>query len=144
VSLQNRFSKRGSVTEIFTVDPDSHFVSSLAGKTGTTGADLQKKIRETWRILGAVYTASEKNGTLKIFKLATYPTKSIFLSERLLVETPYQTASGRANVPVYVYRKVARQDAPFWFATRDVEHTRKESKLEITYTKEPTAPNVSN
>ena len=42
VALQNRFSKK-SITEIFTVDPQSNFVSILAAKTSTTEADLQKK-----------------------------------------------------------------------------------------------------
>jgi len=135
VSLQNRFSKRGSITNVFTVDPDSPFVTSLAAKTGISVEDLSKKIHETWKRLGEIYNHSEKKGKLAIYRLKTYPTKSVFLSEDFLVETPYQTASGRTNIPVYVYRKVARHDAPFWFATRDIESACTESKLESSFPK---------
>lgn len=135
VSLQNRFSKRGSLTEVFLVDPDGPFVASLAAKTDTTVEDLSKKLRETWKRLSELYSLSEKKGKLIIYRLKTYPTKSVFLSEHFLVETPYQIASGRTNVPVFIYQKVARGDAPFWFATRDLEHMRSESKVEIAYPK---------
>lgn len=129
VALQERFSKKG-ITEFFTVDPDSAFVTCLAAKTGTTPADLQKKIRETWQRLETCYNSSTKVGNLKIYKLKTYPTRSMFLSANMLVETPYQTASGRANIPVYEYCKVARKDSPHAFATHDIEELRKEAILE--------------
>jgi hypothetical protein len=133
VSLSDRFSKAGTVTEVFTVDPDSPFVTPLAAKTDTTVDDLSKKIRDTWKRLGEIYAHSGKKGQLHIYRLKTFPTKSIFLSEDVLVETPYQTASGRTNVPVFIYRKVARQDAPFWFSTRDIKALRAESKLEVSF-----------
>lgn len=129
VALQNRFSKK-SITEIFTVDPQSNFVSILAAKTSTTEADLQKKIRDTWARIEDAYNKSTKKGDLIIYSLKTYPTKSIFLTEDQLVETPYQTASGRASIPVFVYRKVARHDSPFCFATNDVSAMRAEANKE--------------
>jgi hypothetical protein len=128
VALQDRFS-RESITEFFTVDPDSPFVASLAAKTGTTPEDLKKKITDTWTRLENCYNNSKKRGKLKIYKLKTYPTRSIFLSANMLVETPYQTASGRANIPVYEYCKVARKDSPHAFASHDIEELRKESIL---------------
>ena len=67
-----------------------------------------------------------KKGELRIFRLKTYPTKTVFLTEDTLIETPYQTASGRTNVPVFIYRSVARKDSPFAFAEQDVEALRKE------------------
>jgi hypothetical protein len=76
------------------------------------------------------YNNSEKKGQLKIYRLKTYPTRSIFLTEKVLVETPYQIASGRANIPVFVYRKVARHDSIFGFAKHDIESLRKEAILE--------------
>jgi hypothetical protein len=88
VSLQNRFSKSGTVTEIFTVDPDGYFVASLAAKTGVTDADLKKKIHDTWKRAEDAYSRSEKKGTLRIYRLKTYPTKSMFVSESALIETP--------------------------------------------------------
>lgn len=128
VALRNRFS-RNTLTEFFTVDPDSRFVESLALKTSIDIEDLQKKIRETWKRIEDCYNESSKQGTLKIYKLKTYPTKSVFLTEHILVETPYQTASGRANIPVYEYCKVARSDSPYAFSVHDIEEIRKESKL---------------
>jgi hypothetical protein len=130
VSLQNRFSKSGTITELFTVDPDGHFVTSLAAKTGLTPDDLKKKIHDTWKRAEEAFNNSEKKGKLKIYRLKTYPTKSLFLSENLLIETPYQIASGRTNVPVFEYRKVARTDSPFGFANKDVQAMRNEATLE--------------
>jgi len=130
VSLKNRMSKSGRITEIFTVDPDSSFIDSLASKTSIKPDELKKKITDTWKRLEEIYDLSEKKGTLRIYRLKTYPTKSVFLTEDTFVETPYQTASGRANIPVYIYRKVARQDAPFWFIKSDFDAMRKEARLE--------------
>jgi len=129
VSLQNRFSKK-STTEIFTVDPNSPFVSTLAAKTSTSEADLKKKIQDTWARIEDAYNKSTKAGDLTIYSLKTYPTKSIFLTEDQLIETPYQTASGRASIPVFIYRKVAREDSPYNFANNDVKALRTESKIE--------------
>jgi hypothetical protein len=105
-------------------------VESLAAKTGLTPSELKKKVRETWKRAQEAYEKSEKKGRLRIYRLKTYPTKSLFLSENCLIETPYQIASGRTNVPVFEYRKVPRTDAPFWFAQRDVEAMRCEATLE--------------
>ncbi len=129
VSLQNRFSKK-STTEIYTVDPNSEFVSTLARKTSVTEDDLRKKINETWIRIEEAYNKSSKLGDLRIYSLRTYPTKSMFLTEKELIETPYQTATGRASIPVFIYRKVARQDSPYSFASKDISALRAESKLE--------------
>jgi hypothetical protein len=126
VAIKNRLSRSGTTTEIFTVDPDSPFISALALKTGAEIDDLKRKIKDTWCRLSTIYDESEKKGTLKIYRLKTYPTKSVFLTEDSLIETPYQIASGRTNVPVFIYRKVARMDSPFSFVQRDIAALRLE------------------
>ena len=131
VSLQERFSKKGKVTEVFTVDPDSPFISSLAQKLSISDDDLKKKIRDAWGRLIETWDASEKRSGLVIFKLKNYPTRSLFLTEDLLVETPYQIASGRAKIPVFIFRRVPRDDSPYSFGFRDIEALRKESIMEI-------------
>jgi len=127
VSLQSRFSKKDSKTEVFLLDPDSKFTQEISAKFSTTPADYKKKIESTHTQLLDVYNKSQKRGSLVIYKLKNFPTRSIFLSEHTLVETPYQTASGRVKIPVYVYRKVARLDSPFSFAAQDIEALRNEA-----------------
>jgi hypothetical protein len=134
VALQDRFSKEG-VTEFFTVDPNSSFIESLAAKTALTSDELKKKIQDSWKRLEETYNASSRIGVLRLYRLKTYPTRSFFLSEDTLVETPYQTASGRAKIPVYEYGKVTRRDAPFFFAQHDIEAIRKEAILEKEFKK---------
>ena len=80
VALRIRFGKDG-LTELFTVDPDSPFVESLARKTSVSTEDLKKKIHDTWRRLEETYNDSTKQGKLKIYRLKTYPTRSIFQTE---------------------------------------------------------------
>lgn len=129
VTLQNRFSKIVE-TEFFLIDPDSDFVSILASKTASTEDDLKRKIREAWHRIEDAWNKSSKKGTVRIYKLKTYPTKSMFITEDTLVETPYQTASGRATIPVFIYSKVARDDSPYQFALNDIRELRKECVLE--------------
>jgi hypothetical protein len=69
VSLQNRMSRSGTLTEVFTVDPDSTFVDSLAAKTGVQPDELKKKIKDTWKRLDEIYDKSEKKGSLKSIAL---------------------------------------------------------------------------
>jgi|TARA_R100000501_G_scaffold2927_1_gene6793 hypothetical protein len=129
VALQNRFSKR-TETDFFLIDPDSEFVPILAGKISSTEDDLKRKIQDAWTRIEGAWNRSEKRGSVKIYKLKTYPTKSMFLSESALVETPYQTAAGRATIPVYIYAKVARDDSPYQFSSNDISELRAECELE--------------
>lgn len=129
VSLKERFGRK-TTTELFTVDPDGPFVESLAAKTSVAVDDLKRKIRESWNLIEATFESSTKKGALRIYRLNAHPTRSLFLSENVLIETPYQIASGRTNVPVYIYSKVARRDSPYWFAHTDIEALRNESILE--------------
>lgn len=129
VSLKERFSKAGTVTEVFTVDPESTFVASLALKTSTRPEDLKRKITDTWARLLEAWDLSSRRGTLTIYALRHYPTRSLYLTEDVLVETPYQVAGGRAKIPVYVFRRVPRQDSPYAFGKHDVESLRVESTV---------------
>jgi hypothetical protein len=135
VALQNRFGKR-SLTEVFTVDPDSTFVDSLSAKVSMTKDDINKKIKDNWKRLGDIHAKSEGKGTLRIFRLKTYPTRTMFITENQLIETPYQIASGRANIPLFVYHRVPRQDSVYEFARHDLEQIRKEATLEKEYPNE--------
>lgn len=133
VSLTNRFSKNTN-TLFFTVDPDSDFIVALAKKTATDKEQLKEKISDTWSRLEQAYNNSEKKGTLKIYRLKNYPTKSVFCSEEELIETPYQTSSGRVRIPLYIYKKVSKNDSPYSFVKNDIEELIKESILEKEYT----------
>jgi len=129
VSLTNRFNKN-TITLFFTVDPDSDFLVALSKKTDTDKEQLKEKIRDTWTRLEQAYNNSDKKGTLKIYRLKNYPTKSVFCSEKELIETPYQTSSGRVRIPLYIYKKVSRKDSPYSFVKNDIEELIKESILE--------------
>ena len=94
---------------------------------------MQKKILDTWKRIEDAYNNSEKRGKLTIYRLKTYPTRSIFLTESMLIEIPYQVASGRTNIPAFRYRKVASSDSLYDFAKRDVEALREEAIQEKSF-----------
>lgn len=135
VSLQKRLSTNNTITEMFTVDPDSDFVNCLAQKTSIDKIDVQKKIKETWKRLDEIYNSSDKKGQMTIFKLKTYPTKSLFISEDICIETPYQISSGRVKIPVIVYRKVDRSDSLYNFIYNDYEAIKSEAIVSKEYLK---------
>lgn len=126
-ALSGRFGK-SATTEFFFVDPESPFVEILAKKVSCEPDDLRRKIRDSWQRIEDAYNVSAKKSGFTIYAITTFPTKSIFLTEDLLVETPYQTAAGRAKIPLYVYRKVARSDSPYAFATNDLKQLRAEAR----------------
>lgn len=128
ISLSKRFGK-SATTEFFTVDPESDFVNTLAEKVSCPAEDLKRKIKDSWQRVEDAYNLSEKRSGFVIYAIKTFPTRSIFLTEDVLVETPYQTAAGRAKIPLYLYRKVARTDSPYYFAKNDVEHLRAEARI---------------
>jgi hypothetical protein len=129
VKLSERFSTKGTITELFTVDPDSSFVRPLAGKVGSEEAELREKIKSTWKLLKESYQESTRQGELTIYALKNYPTESVYHTERFTVITPYQISSGRTIVPVFVYRQVTGADTMHDFVGRDLESLRKESKV---------------
>ena len=75
-------------------------------------------------LLQESYNRSTKKGTLKIYGTNLFPTRSLFISENQLIETPYQTAKGRVNIPVFVYRKVENQACLWNFAMQDIKKYR--------------------
>lgn len=131
VQLEKRFSKK-SETNFFTVDPNSDFIVVLASKTGANVDSLKIKIEDSWKRLKDAYEKSEKKGELNIYSLKTYPTKSVFLSETELIETPYQISCGRVNIPLYIYKKVFNPCSPYYFVYNDVESLKKESTLQYS------------
>jgi len=128
-SLQHRLSKKGSRTEIFTVDPDGPFLSALANKIDMKEDNLRQKITDSWNRLREIHQKAGKKGDLKIYRLKNYPTHSLFLFDQNLIITPYQICSGRTNVPVYEYAK-GKDDTFYFFALHDIENLRAESKIE--------------
>lgn len=127
ISLSKRFGKK-TTTEFFTVDPDSPFIETLAKKVSCAPEDLRRKIKDSWQRAEDAYNLSEKKSGFVIYAIETFPTKSVFLTEDQLVETPYQTAAGRAKIPLYLYKKVARTDSPYHFTANDIEQLRSEAK----------------
>jgi hypothetical protein len=102
VELEKRFSRKGSTT-FYIVDPQGKFLEALAQKTGLSAEELRKKIDGMETALKAAYARSTKVGTLEVFHLKNYPTQSVFASEDTILLTPYQIASGRRVIPLFVY-----------------------------------------
>lgn len=127
VELENRFSKK-TKTIFVTISPDSTFISILAEKVNTTVDSLREKIRTTRKLLMDSYNKSQKKGCLEIYETELFPTRSMFISESKLIETPYQTAKGRVKIPVYIYEKIANDSCIWNFANHDIEQLLKESK----------------
>lgn len=127
--LEERFSKKGSLTEFYLADPESEFCKSLATKTEISLADLQAKITQTVKLITTTYERSTKKGDLKIYYLKNYPTQSIFLTEDKIVVTPYQVASGRNVIPLYEYEYKEGKKSIGYHISTDIENVRIESKL---------------
>lgn len=129
VALSERFSRKGTVTEVFLVATDSPFIVALAKKVDLDPGVLKEKIASAIKRLTDAYEKSPKDGVLKIFGLKNYPTHSIFLTNDEVIITPYQVSSGRARVPVLVYERNSQKDGMYNFVARDVEQLREESTI---------------
>lgn len=128
VELTGRFDRKGTITELFTIDPNGPVVPVLASKIDITAEALSEKIRSTWRRLEQAYEKSEKRGHLVIYALRHFPTRSIFHTTEQTLITPYQCSCGRTNVPVLVYKKVLGKNTVYDFVERDIQQLRIESK----------------
>lgn len=127
VHLKNRFSDN-TTTCFYLVDPESNFINVQAKKTNISADELRKKIKDsTERIIGE-YKKSLKKGHLVIYYMDTYPTRSIFLGDSYLVETPYQTSKGRATIPVFIFDKTDC-DSVYEFTKADLDNLKQESKV---------------
>lgn len=126
--LELRFN-RNSETEFFLVNPNGDFCRILSQKVCSEYETIKDKIISSINLLISTYEKSQKKGTLKIFLLKNYPTQTIFLSERKVVITPYQTASGRNVIPLYEYNYVGNKTSIGYYIASDVENIRKESKM---------------
>lgn len=133
VELEKRFSK-ATQTTIILISPNSPFLPILADKINVAKDSLAKKINDTMALLQESYNRSTKKGTLKIYGTNLFPTRSLFISENQLIETPYQTAKGRVNIPVFVYRKVENQACLWNFAMQDIKKIQDEAGTEIIFT----------
>ena len=130
-SLEIRFGKEGTLTEMFLVNPESDFCKALALKTGYTLDDLKAKIQLTVRMLNDAYDKSARKGELKIYYLKNYPTHTLFYTEDTIIETPYQTASGRNIVPLFKYYYTKGKTSIGDYLYQDLENVISESKLII-------------
>ncbi|MDU8023297.1 MAG: hypothetical protein E7J15_06000 [Neisseria sp.] len=129
VALEKRFCKKSDLF-IFLVHPESKFLDILAEKTNNDDTEgLKNKINSTVSRIKEAYEKSTKKGNVIIYGInKVFPTKSIFLTEDTLLETPYQTSSGRVTIPMYIYEKVSYQNSIYEFVAHDIEELKKESE----------------
>jgi len=128
VELEKRFA-RGTSTSFFFADPAGLFLPALALKTGVAVEDLKSKIVQTEALLKETYQRSSKKGLLEIYHLKNYPTQSIFASEDHVVVTPYQCASGRRAIPLFIYEDNSDERCYVRDVKNDLKNVRNESKL---------------
>lgn len=102
----------------------------MAEKTNNDDTEgLKNKINSTVSRIKEAYEKSTKKGNVIIYGInKVFPTKSIFLTEDTLLETPYQTSSGRVTIPMYIYEKVSYQNSIYEFVAHDIEELKKESE----------------
>ncbi|MGN7722286.1 hypothetical protein [Chitinophaga sp. 22620] len=127
--IEQRFNRKGSMTEFFFVDPQGVFCDPLAKKTDVTLAHLQQKIDQTISLINSTYDRSQKQGSLRVYYLKNYPTQSIFLTEDRIIVTPYQIASGRNIIPLFEYEYKVGNKSIGYHISNDIENVRRESQL---------------
>lgn len=113
-------------------DPQGKFLEALAQKTCVPPDELRKKIEAMEAALKAAYERSSKIGSLEIFHLKNYPTQSVFASEDYVIVTPYQTASGRRVIPLFVYEDNRDERCYARDVKNDLKNVRAESKSVFT------------
>lgn len=128
VSIEKRLSKK-SEFHLFLVDPDSPFIEILSKKTNTSSDKIKDKIKTSLSRLKEAYSKVDGKGKIVVYGINTFPTKSIFITESVLVETPYQVSSGRVTIPLYIYSKVNYENSIYGFVKNDIEALKKESKI---------------
>lgn len=128
-ALEERFNKKGTVTEFYFVDPDGLFSAPLAQKTDTTCANLKIKIESTIDLLKRTYEKTSKSGILKIYYLKNYPTQTLFYTENTVIVTPYQTSSGRNVIPLYEYHYKEDVNSIGSYLFKDLKKVRNESQM---------------
>lgn len=127
--LETRFSRKGSETEFFFVDPEGDFCKALATKTDKSLEDLKSKINQSVQQLESTYNKSNKKGNLKIYYLKNYPTQTLFYTEDSVIVTPYQTSGGRSIIPLYQYEYNENDVSIASHLFKDLQNVRNESKL---------------
>lgn len=128
-ALEERFNKKGTMTEFYFVKPDGLFSAPLAQKTDTSCELLKLKIESTVELLKRTYEKSSRSGSLKIYYLKNYPTQTLFYTENTVIVTPYQTSSGRNVIPLYEYHFKENIDSIGSYLFKDLDKVRKESLL---------------
>lgn len=128
-TIKERFDNKKKITEFYLVDPDGPFCPALSNKVESDLEALKNKINQTIDTLKNAYQRSKKKGSLKIYLLKNYPTQSLYYTEDKIVVTPYQTSSGRTNIPLYEYSYVKDKDSIGMHLYRDLDNVRNESKL---------------
>jgi hypothetical protein len=129
--LDKRFSKDGTSTELFVVNPNGQFIGLLASKTGHDDAHVRQKITSAIERLRERFDKRPEGirTTLKIYYIDHFPTYTTFLSEDRAVITLYTTSSQREPVPLFeVAPRLGRQTV-FDFVRKDVENLRASVEL---------------
>lgn len=129
VEMEERFSRKGTETELFLVDGDGHFLPALAHKTEVSAENLKEKLHQTKLLLVDTLKKSRQQGRLLIYALKNYPTQSIFRGDNTVIVTPYQASSGRRTIPLFVYRDLHNEGCIAADISEDLDNLRKESKI---------------
>ncbi|HHX8507259.1 TPA: hypothetical protein ACVO0I_004608 [Vibrio diabolicus] len=127
--LLARFSRK-STTELFVLSRESPFIDALVNKVDHyTKEQYLSKLDTAKHELVKLYEESCQKGELKIYELKNYPTQSYYLTETLIVTTPYQICSKRLNIPAYEYDATRKNSHFVKYVYKDVAYLRKESVL---------------
>lgn len=127
--IKERMNTSGMTTDILLVNPHGLFIPALAQKTNYEQIKLVEKIQECVNTLKTLYEESDKKGTLRISFLKNYPTQSLYFTDDKVIVTPYQVASGRNIVPVYVYSFKSGHESIGEFLVRDLKNVKAESRM---------------
>lgn len=125
--LRERFN-RDTTTRFIHLDQNNPFVHALVLKTGYKHSEFVSKLDTARTELTKIYEESKKKGKLEIYAMETYPTHSIYLTEKKLVITPYQISSKRLNIPVYIYDATSSDRGYFKDVKSDLEHIISDAK----------------
>lgn len=126
--LRERFNRK-TTTRFIHLDGSNPFVEALVSKTGYERSEFTSKLDTARTELIKIYEESNKKGTLEIYAMETYPTHSIYLTDKKLVITPYQISSKRLNIPVYVYDATNSDRGYFKDVKIDLEHIVSDAKV---------------
>jgi hypothetical protein len=115
------------------LDHEGDFAPMIAKRVGSDAPTYVAKLKTAQDELTAAYRDSDCHGTLEIFKLKTFPAQSIFMSEKTLIVTLYQTSMKRMSVPLLVYDASDQTKLMYRFVKDDLDACADEATLHLKY-----------